>query len=115
MTFPTPLDLTSARGIVWTALRASYPLQTAELSADLLTIVAAQLLQGHEQLEQGLAQQKVFFDQALAALAADHRALLDRFNILAERERREHAPVSGAIKFVPGQPVRGEITFTASP
>ena len=82
---------------------AGFPPSDFEPSPDIIMAALVTLLDRHGALV-----------VAVEHLAQQHQDLALAFFALQARERVEHEPVSGTIRFVPGQAVRGRITFTAS-
>lgn len=85
-------DLDRARQILWEYVGAPTRIQP---SIDAITLAFAEL-----------AEQFALSRQALEILS-------ERLEVLEARERLEHQPVSGWVTF--GRPVRGVVSFTATP
>lgn len=103
-------DLPEARRVVWEkagfSTSAVDPPDALDLSPsiDILTLAFATL-----------AREARAASAAFAAFVERYNALEAEFRELQARERREHKPVAGRIRFVPGQPVRGVVSFTDPP
>lgn len=82
---------------------AGFPPSDFQPSSDIIMAALVTLLDRHAALV-----------AAVEHLRQQHQDLALAFFVLQARERVEHEPVSGTIRFVPGQAVRGRITFTAS-
>jgi hypothetical protein len=111
------VTINEARGRV-TMLAECFLVEGVQPSVDLLTVALAQLARRMEEMDGALAQRlnalQMEMQQQLDAITAAQAALLHRFEVLAERERREHQPVSGRVRFTPGQAVRGSVSFIES-
>lgn len=95
------MTIQDARRLVAETSGIPFP-EDVQPSLDILTLAFAGL-------GQALAETLHVAEQVRADLAQ----LRAEFDVLAARERREHQAVSGTVRFTPGQPVRGVVSFTS--
>lgn len=91
--------LLSARLDVWryTGVSGEELVARVAPSVDVLTLAFSRLARA--------------FEESRAAF----EDLKTRFDELEARERLEHRPVSGVIRFIGGRPVKGRVSFPVSP
>lgn len=94
------MTIQDARRLVAETSGISFP-GDVQPSLDMLTLAFAGM-------GQALAEVLRLAEQTQADLAQLRAA----FDALAARERKEHEPVAGVLRFTPGWPVRGEFAFT---
>ncbi len=94
------MTIQDARRLVAGMSGIAFP-EDVQPSLDILTLALA-----------GLAQAMAEVVHMAERTEADLAHLRAEFDVLAARERREHQAVSGSIRFKPGQPVKGVVSFT---